>query len=138
MKKLSKIILALSVLLVLNCGKSEFGQIGKIMNESNKTTERFIKDIDKAENAKEVAKILSSFSESMVSIKNKLELYKREDPEMAAIVDRMGEPPEELKKTFAKSDELRGQLLDETIFVALNYIDDPDVAKALKLFENVF
>ncbi len=129
MKKML-MVLFLSLLtmsfLTIGCG-GKYSEAEKLNREYIALVEDYIADIDKADNAKDVAKAMNQFADGMEELMPKMRELSEKYPELK---DRSN-PPEELIETQEKAGEM-GQKMAGSMMKLMPYIMAPEVLSAQK------
>ena len=94
---------------------------------SSLPVEDYIAEIDKADNAKDVAKVVNQFADGMEDLMPKMRKLSEKYPELK---DRAN-PPEELKETWKKAEEM-GLKMAGSMVKLIPYMMDPEALNAQK------
>ncbi|MCD4655565.1 hypothetical protein K8T06_16715 [bacterium] len=127
MKKTTQ-ILFLSLLtisfLIIGCG-GKYSDAEKIYGEYVVAIEKYVTNLEKADNAKEVAKAVNKFADDMEDLMPRMKKLSEKYPELKDTSN----PPEELKETQARADEM-GMKMAGSMMKMMPYMKDPEVRKA--------
>jgi hypothetical protein len=118
-------LLAMSFL-IIGCG-GKYSEAEKMNKEYIALVEDYIADIDKADNAKDVAKAMNEFADGMEDLMPKMRKLSEKYPELK---DRSN-PPEELKETQKKAEEM-GQKMAGAMIKLMPYMMAQEVLNAQK------
>lgn len=128
MKKhvLVSIMCMAALLFLLNgCGGGKYADVIKLNQEYIGLVETYIADLDKAGNAKDVAKAMNRFADGLEKVWPRMEALSEKYPELE---DRDNQP-EELKASQQEAEAL-GMKMGGTFMKVMPYMEDPDVQKA--------
>ncbi len=117
--------------LVPGCG-GKYADAKKVNNEYMEVVQRYVDDLDKAEEAKDVAKAINRFVDGMESLWPKMKALSEKYPELK---DR-NNPPEEMKEMQVQAQEM-GKKMGKSMMKLMPYMSDPDVQKAQKRLQEV-
>jgi len=127
MKTISK-VLFLSVLtlifLTIGCG-DKYSDVKKVNEEYIVLVESYIVSLDKADNAKDVAKAINKFADGMQNLMPEMQKLSEKYPEL----DDQSNPSEELKEIQEKTQEV-GQKMAGAMMKLMPYMTDPEVLNA--------
>jgi predicted nuclease with TOPRIM domain len=112
--------------LIIGCG-GKYSEAEKINKEYIALLEDYIADIDKADNAKDAAKAMNRFADAMEDLMPKMRKLSEKYPELK---DRAN-PPEELKETWKKAEEM-GLKMAGSMVKLIPYMMAPEVLNAQK------
>jgi predicted nuclease with TOPRIM domain len=112
--------------LIIGCG-GKYSEAEKMNKEYIALLEDYVADIDKADNAKNVAKAMNRFADGMEELMPKIRKLSEKYPELK---DRSN-PPEELKETQKKAEEI-GQKMAGSMIKLMPYMMAPEVLNAQK------
>ena len=127
MKKITLVpfLCVLSLLFLLaGCG-GKYSDVKKINEQYIDLVEAHIADLDKADNAADVATALNRFADGMEDLWPEMQKLSEKYPELK---DKSN-PPEELKETQKRSEEL-GKKMAGSMMKMMQYMMDPEVQKA--------
>ena len=113
-------------------GGGKYAQAKKVISKQIQVFDEFATGMEKADNAKDVAKAMNNYADSMEKlIPMQQELFEK-FPELKD----QKEPPAELKEEADKIMEISGKI--QSAFMKIDqYGDDPDVQKAQKRMEEI-
>jgi len=111
-------------------GSDKYSKVKPIIKEMADTLEKFIVDLEKAENAGAVAEALDVYSKATVEIAPKVKKMMEKYPELKDETMR----PKELKPLLDKMDELAKKLMGVYEKIG-KYASDPKVKAATKRWE---
>ena len=106
-------------------GGGKYADLKPVIKDMNKATEKFIADMEKADNGEKVAAALTGYAEAMGKLQPKMKEMEEKYPELK---DMTGPPPE-LGADAEKLMELMGKMTT-SMMKAMEYADDPAVQKA--------
>lgn len=124
------VALAVSVLVAGCAGK--YDDAKKVNKEYMELVQKYVDDLDKAENAKDAAKAIDRFAGGMEDLWPKMKALSEKYPELK---DR-NQMPDELKETQAEALEM-GKKMGSSMAKIMPYMGDPDVQKAQKRLQEV-
>lgn len=113
-------------------GGGKYADMKPVVKDMIKATDKFVAEMEKADDAKKVAAALTDFSKTMKKIAPAMEKLEGKYPELKG----MSDPPPELG-------ELGPQLtnammkMGSVMMKVMQYADDPEVQKAQEEFENI-
>jgi hypothetical protein len=123
---------ALFILGIIACGGGKYADAKKVIAESNNALEDFLGKMDTADNAKDVAAALTSFTSEMEKIAPEMKKLEEKYPEFK---ESQG-VPEELGEEGTKMMELWGKF--GTVMMKIQeYADDPEVQKAQEKLQGI-
>jgi len=126
------LLCALAVsLLLAGCG-GKYADAKKVNAEYMDIVQRYVDDLDKAENAKGAAEAINRFADGMGDLWPKMKALSEKYPELK---DR-NNPPEELKEMQAEAQEM-GKKMGSSMMKLMPYMSDPEVQKAQKRLQEV-
>jgi hypothetical protein len=135
--KVTKWIVLLCVVVfiagIMACGGGKYADAKKVMEKSNKVMEDFLEEMEKAENAKEVAAVLTDFTKAMQKITPEMKKLEEKYPELA----KGQSPPPELGEIGQRMAELWSKFAS-VMMKMQKYADDPEVQKAQEELQNIF
>lgn len=122
-------VVALAVLLsLLGCSSGpDYSDAVEINTKFVDAMESYIKDIDKAENADDVADAIEAYAKQMEELAPQMKAIAAKHPEWKD----MGEVPEELKPIQEKAKEIAAQI-PNTFMKTMKYMTDTQVRDAHK------
>ena len=127
MKKMV-IVLFLSFLtmsfLIIGCG-DKYSDAKKVSEEYIALMEGYIADLDKVSNTKDAVRAMNQFADGMEDLWPRMQKLSEKYPE---IKDKSN-PPEELKETQKRADEM-GLKMAGSMMKLMPYMRDPEVRKA--------
>ena len=127
MKKMV-IVLFLSFLtmsfLIIGCG-DKYSDAKKVSEEYIALVEAYIADLDKVSNTKDAVRAMNQFADGMEDLWPRMQKLSEKYPE---IKDKSN-PPEELKETQKRADEM-GLKMAGSMMKLMPYMRDPEVRKA--------
>jgi hypothetical protein len=136
MLKTKRTIWAVAAIIVFGlagcAGGGGHSDLKSVVKDYNKAVEKFITDMDKADNGKSVAAAITGFGEAMKSIKPEMEKMEAKYPQLT----QMSEVPEELGEDGRKMQEL-AMRMGAAMMKAMQYRDDPDVQAAQQALEDI-
>lgn len=132
MKK--NLVLFLSVVLLFGfaCSGGKYGDIKDALNDLIDMQEEYIKTIEKAQGASDVASAINRYADRFVQIKPRLQSFEQKYPELK----QQKEPPAELKESFERLTQ-SAQKLATASMAMLKYLGDPEVQKATERLKNL-
>ena len=113
-------------------GGGKYAKVKKVFNEQIQIMDEFVTGLEKADDAKAVAKVLNKYAdglEKLVPAQN--ELFK-DFPELKD----QKEPPAELKEEGEKMQKIT-ERMSSAFMKLFQYSDDPDVKKAQERLEKI-
>jgi hypothetical protein len=110
--------------LIIGCG-GKYSDAEKLNMEFVELMEEYIADLDKADNAKDVAKAMNNYADGMEDLWPKMQKVAEKYPELK---DKSN-PPEELKESQQKANEV-SQKMAGSMMKTMQYMRDPEVRKA--------
>lgn len=113
--------------LVGNGCAGKYADVKKANADFVKITESYVADLEKAGDAKAVAKAMNKFADEMGKMWPKMQKLSEKYPELK---DR-DNPPEELKESQKAAEEV-GKKMGATFMKIMPYMKDPEVVKAQK------
>ncbi len=116
----------------ITCGGGKYAEAKKAVAKSNKALEGFLGKMDKADNAKDVAAVLTGFTSEMEKIVPELKKLEEKYPELKGSQG----VPEELGEEGKKMMELWGKFASVMMKIQ-QYGDDPEVQKAQEKLEDI-
>ena len=123
--------LAGMLFLCVGCG-NKYSEVEKLNKEFIELTEEYVADLDKADDAKDVAKAINRYADGMEDLWPKMRAISEKYPELK---DR-NNPPEELKESQKKAEEV-GIKMAGTMRKVMPYMRDPAVRKAQQRIQAV-
>ena len=123
--------LAVSILMA-GCGGKKYADAKKVNEEYMDLVQRYIDDLDKAENAEDAAKAMNRFADGMQDLWPKMKALSEKYPELK---DR-NQVPEELKETREEAQEM-GKKMGSSMMKLVPYMNDPEVQKAQKRLQEI-
>lgn len=117
----------------LSCGGGgKYGDVKKMLTNSNKVLEAFIEDMGKADSAEQVANILTDFNKAMGKLMPEMRLLEEKYPELL----KGQEIPPELGEAGQKSMELWTQF-PNALQQVQQYAENEKVQKAMDELQNI-
>ena len=121
-----RMLCLLSLLFLLNgCGGEKYADVKEANEDVVKAMESYMAELDKSENAKDVAKAMDHFADKMEALVPKMKKLAEKYPELEDASDL----PEELKDSQEKLEAL-GQKFAGSMMKLMPYLNDPEVQKA--------
>lgn len=105
----------------------KYADVKKANAKFVKITESYIADLEKADDAKAVAKAMNQYADDMSAIWPVLQALGEKYPEL----EDKSDPPEELKESLKSAEEV-GKKMVSTFMKIMPYMTDPEVAEAQK------
>ena len=134
MKKLV-VVLSLSFLtmplIMSGCGE-KYSDAKKINEEFVSIMEDYVSDLEKADDAKTVAKAINRFADGMEDLLPQMQKLSEKYPELK---DKSN-PPEELKESQQKAEEMSKKMAG-SMMKMMTYMMDPEVQEAQKRLGSV-
>jgi uncharacterized coiled-coil DUF342 family protein len=125
-KILSPVMCFLIVLFFMNgCGGSKYSDAIKLNVQYIGLMEMYIADLDKADNAKEVAKAINQYADGLEKIWPQMKKMSEKYPELK----EKDNPPEELKASQKEAESV-GRKMIGTYQKIMPYMGDPEVKEA--------
>jgi len=118
-------VLAFS-LMVAGCG-GKYSDAKKLNAEYVELVQVYMEDLDKADNAKAVAKAINRFADGMEGLWPKMQKLSEKYPELK---DKKN-PPEELQESQKAAQEMGVKMMG-SMMKLMPYMNDPEVRKAQK------
>lgn len=127
--KLDRIFLIISSLLTIffltiGCG-DKYSDANKMNEKFINLMESYIEDLNKADNAKEVAKAMNRYAKGMEDLWPKMQKLSEKYPELKD----ENNPPEELKESQKRAEEVSKKIF-AAMMKTMPYMMDPEVQKA--------
>ena len=117
--------LLVSLSLFNGCGGKKYADAEEVLEEYTSIMNEFISELDKAGNAKDVAKAINNYADGMERLMPDMKKMEEKYPELSD----SDNPPEELmelqKKTQASAQKFVGSMMK-----IAPYMNDPEVQKA--------
>ena len=129
---ISAICLVLLMFVLNSCGGGKYSDVISLNHQFGKLMEQYANDIDKAGNAKDVAKAMNRFSDSAEKLVPKMKKISEKYPELK---DKDSQP-KELEES-RKQGEAAGKKMGATFMKIMPYQEDPEVMKAQKRMSSV-
>jgi len=121
-----RMLCLLSPLFLLNgCGDKKYADVKEVNEDVAKAMATYMAELDKSDNARDVAKAIDHFADEMEAIAPKMKKLAEKYPELKD----MSNPPEELRDSQAKVEAL-GQKFAGSMMKLMPYMNDPEVQKA--------
>ena len=129
MKKLFSItmIVTLVAFILVGCGGGKYADAKAIMNKYIDVVEKYLDSLEKANNAKDVAKAINHFADDLETVMPAMKKMAEKYPELKD----HNNPPPELKEDQARAMAI-GKRMGQSFAKIAPYMNDPDVAKAQK------
>ncbi|NQU39920.1 MAG: hypothetical protein HQ523_08220 [Lentisphaerae bacterium] len=118
------VCLLLATYLVGGCA-GKYADVKKASSKFTKTTEAYVAELDKASDAKSVAKAINSYADAMEKIMPDMQRLSEKYPEMKG----NGTPPKGLEEVKAEA-EAAGRKMAGSFMKLMPYMNDPEVRKA--------
>ena len=122
----------LAVTFLLNSCGGKYADAKKMNEEYIELIQTYTVELDKADNAKAVAKAMDHFADGLEDIWPKMKKLAEKYPELK---DK-DNPPEELKASQEKSREV-GKKMAGSFMKLVPYMNDPEVQKAQKRLSGI-
>ena len=116
-------LLAMS-LMMIGCG-GKYSDVKKVTEKYIDLSEDYVADIDKADDAKAIAKAMNRFADGMEELWPEMKKISEKYPELK---DKNNQP-EELKEVRKRAEEV-SQRMAKGMMKVFPYIKDPEVQKA--------
>ncbi len=124
--------LLVSMLLISGCGQHKYSDAKQANEQYINLAETYVADLDKAGDAKDVARAMNQFANGMEKLLPKMKKIAEKYPELK---DKNATPPE-LKDLDSRSQTVATKM-GSAMMKIMPYMDDPEVQKARKHFEEV-
>lgn len=113
--------------MVAGCGSGEYGEIEDIISDKAKITESYITDLEKADNAEDVAEAINEFTDGMKTLIPKIKAYQETNPEIWIDGDDV---PEKIKAQQARL-EAANEKVQGAFMNMMTYMMDSKVQEAM-------
>ena len=114
--------------LTIGCG-DKYSAANKMNERFIDLMELYVEDLNKADNAKEVAKAMNRYADSLEDLWPKMQELSEKYPELR---DK-DNPPEELKESQKRAEEVSRKMAG-AMMKTMPYMRDPEVQKAQQRF----
>ena len=128
MKKHQWIIGIMITALVAGCGSGKYADVKDYMQKSIKIQEEYLKAIENADSAGDVAGAINKFAERLNALRPQMKAIMEKYPEMAL----EKETPSELREVTARQNELAEKIAQSSTKYVAPYTLDPVVVEATK------
>lgn len=113
-------------------GGGKYADLKPVVKNMIEATDKFVAEMEKADDAKKVAAALTEFSKTMGKIKPAMEKLEEKYPELK----EMSDPPPELGELGPQLSNAMMKM-GSVMMKVMQYADDPEVKKAQEEFENI-
>ena len=117
--------LLMSLLLLNGCGDKKYADVKELNEDVAKVMDEYVAELEKSDNAQDVAKAINHFSDKMEALMPKMKKLAEKYPEL----QDKSNVPEELKESQKKAEAL-GQKIAGSMMKIMPYMNDPEVQKA--------
>ena len=117
--------LLISLFLLNGCGGKKYADAEELNEDAIKVMDAYVTELDKSENAKDVAAAINRFADEMEKLMPRMKKLVEKYPELKDT----NNPPEELKHLQKKAEAL-GQKIAGSMMKIMPYMTDPEVQKA--------
>ena len=117
--------LLMSLLLLNGCGDKKYADVKELNEDVAKVMDEYVAELEKSDNAQDVAKAINRFSDKMEALMPKMKKLAGKYPEL----QDKSNVPEELKESQKKAEAL-GQKIAGSMMKIMPYMNDPEVQKA--------
>jgi len=114
----------LAAIVVSGCG-GKYGDVKKLQGEFGEATEAYVADLEKADDAKSVAKAMNSFADEMEVLWPKMRAISEKYPEL----EDQENPPKELEASQAEA-EAAGKKMAGTFMKIMPHMTNAEVRDA--------
>lgn len=128
MKKHHWLIGMITVALIAGCGSGKYADVKEYMNKSIKIQEEYLKSIESADSAGDVAQAINKFAERLNALKPQMKALMEKYPEM--MMEK--EPPSELREVTNRQNALAEKIQKASQVNVQPYNLDPVVVEATK------
>lgn len=123
--RIGMLCLLVSLFLLNGCGGKKYADAEESYKDMINVMDEYVAQLDKSQNAKDVARAMNSFADKMEALAPRMEKLAEKYPEL----ENASDLPEELKEWQEKA-TAAAQKMAASMMKIMPYMSDPEVQKA--------